>query len=48
MQPSVMPLRTAALLVLTGFALATALILAAEAPARPAPAPLPQYFDPLR
>ncbi len=43
-----MPPRTAALLVLTGFALATALILAAEAPARPAAAPPVQYHDPLR
>ncbi len=34
----VMPPRTAALLILTGFALATVLILATEAPAQPAPA----------
>ena len=42
-----MPLRTAALLVLTGLALATAVIFAAEAPAQTAPAARVKYHDPL-
>ncbi len=48
MPPWVMPLRTAALLVLTGFALVTALLFASEAPARTAAAPSIRNHDPLR
>ena len=41
-----MPLRTAALLILTGFALATAFIFATETTARPGPAAPVDSYDP--